>query len=170
MTYLLPRTLVYWLIKSHCPTSCNLVINVPGPGEGSRGPEAPAFKEALPCQIWMVLGLLARYLCFLFQNKENYYFHIPKRFTGGWNSDWNYGPSAPLSSVVSRGASVAGLGQLYLPSTVVENSSLLDMRFGNKNSGNNTCIKGRVVFCHPSWYSSARQVLGCTEANGKVTV
>lgn len=32
----------------------------------------------------------------------------------------------------SRGVPAAGLGQLCLPSTVVENSSLLDMRFGNK--------------------------------------
>lgn len=120
--------------------------------------------------MWMVPGLLVRYLCFVFQNKENYYFHIPKRFIGGWNSDWNYSPSAPLSSVGSRGVPAAGLGQLCLPSTVVENSSLLDMRFGNKNSGNNACIKGRVVFCRSRRYGSARQVLVCAEANGKVTV
>lgn len=67
---------------------------------------------------------------------------------------------------------MAGLGQLCLSSTVVEDSSRLDMRFGNKNSGNNTCIKGRVVSVIPEGrrYSSARQVLGSTEANGKVTV
>lgn len=70
----------------------------------------------------------------------------------------------------SRGVPAAGLGQLCLPSTVVENSSLLDMRFGNKNSGNNACIKGRVVFCRSRRYGSAKQVFGCAEANGKVTV
>lgn len=70
----------------------------------------------------------------------------------------------------SRDVPAAGLGLLCLPLGGVENSSLLETRFGNENSGNNGCTMDKLFSVIPErhQYNFSRQVPGYTEATGKV--
>lgn len=69
-----------------------------------------------------------------------------------------------------RDVPAAGLGLLCLPLSGVENSFLLETRFGNENSGNNGCTMDKLFSVIPErhQYNFSRQVPGYTEATGKV--
>lgn len=53
--------------------SFNWKINISAQDEHQNVSESRACTE-----VWMVLGLLARYLLFIFQTKAKYYFQIPR--------------------------------------------------------------------------------------------